>query len=835
MPRYFLTRLSVEGFRGINNQGQPLVLTFRPDSVNSIFAANGAGKSSIFEALQFAFSGAIPRLEEMQVAEHPDDYVPNLFHPEGRATIELRLRPDDGSDDVAITVVRESSGRRMVKSSTGHAAPEALLREMNRDFAMLDYGKFARFIEDTALNRGRSFSSLLGLSEYGDFRRALKAVDTTQTFRSDFGLAELEATAAKAQADQQDALRRFNAQLVKITRESPATASTLDRASQAIVTALQGVALLAPLITNASLEELDLDLLRTTIMREEASDTRKRLLELQQSAIVFEVDSAEVPSGPDYLTRLRGAWAEHVVLVASVQRAKVHSLLKAAKDYLRLDEGWDRSVCPLCGSALTSPIDEHVQELLSKFELLEQSTEHIRTLALRGGLVQRLQHLEDILRTDATPGSSRDTDASAVLRDKVQKLDLDDDFFSDLEQALQRLEADRASRATAIQTEIQDLERDLPPSLVELTTQVASAAAALEALRAHQRAATTLTSTSHVLDVVGRWRSFVGQANTLFSDAEADLSRRTLEDLREDYQTMFRAVMATDDIVPALVRAEADENLAVQLLDFHGSHDVSARAVLSESYRNALAISVFLSAAARRGQTPRFVVLDDVTSSFDSGHQFKLMEHIRTELQHRAGDAGLQFIVLSHDVTLEKYFDRLNDGDGWSHQKLHGWPPMTPITSQGQDVSRLRSEAERFLRAGQVQEGAGLIRQYLEFVLLQIIRRVKIPVPLDLAVSDHMRMVGACVDAITSAVDLHQRAGDLVLEPGQVSALTGRHVPAIVANWISHYSSGGSAAFSPALLLSVLKDIDQLADCFKFSPDPARADRRYYRTLAART
>ncbi len=43
MTRYFLTVVKIEGFRGINNEGDPLEIKFRTDAVNSIFAANGLG------------------------------------------------------------------------------------------------------------------------------------------------------------------------------------------------------------------------------------------------------------------------------------------------------------------------------------------------------------------------------------------------------------------------------------------------------------------------------------------------------------------------------------------------------------------------------------------------------------------------------------------------------------------------------------------------------------------------------------------------------------------------------------------------------------------------
>src|SRR5450631_1984933 len=123
---------------------------------------------------------------------------------------------------------------------------------------------------------------------------------------------------------------------------------------------------------------------------------------------------------------------------------------------------------------------------------------------------------------------------------------------------------------------------------------------------------------------------------------------------------------------PTLERAAGSENVDLKLSDFHGLSDINAKAVLSESYRNAVAASIFLAAAIRYNGTPRFVILDDVTSSFDAGHQFSLMEAIRTKLQQPMNVNGLQFIILSHDSALEKYFDKQNGTTDWSHQKLQG-------------------------------------------------------------------------------------------------------------------------------------------------------------------
>jgi DNA repair exonuclease SbcCD ATPase subunit len=103
MTCYFLKSVSIEGFRGINNDGDPLVLKFKTDAVNSVHAPNGLCKSSIFEAIHFAIYGTVPRLQSLQDAEQGDSYLVNRFHPTQQATIVLDFTSTDGTPDVQIS------------------------------------------------------------------------------------------------------------------------------------------------------------------------------------------------------------------------------------------------------------------------------------------------------------------------------------------------------------------------------------------------------------------------------------------------------------------------------------------------------------------------------------------------------------------------------------------------------------------------------------------------------------------------------------------------------------------------------------------------------------
>jgi hypothetical protein len=228
---------------------------------------------------------------------------------------------------------------------------------------------------------------------------------------------------------------------------------------------------------------------------------------------------------------------------------------------------------------------------------------------------------------------------------------------------------------------------------------------------------------------------------------------------------MYEVITRNSEVVPTLRKDDHSEGLLLRLERFYGLLDLSAPTLLQESYRNALAISIFLSTALDHKGAARFVVLDDVTSSFDAGHQFFLMELLRTKIARPLNSEGPQVVVLSHDGLLQEYFDRMASEGQLHHQRLQGAPPSGFVFTQSRDADRLRHGAETALQAGQVDKASALVRQYLEFVLLGVIRSVDIPVPLDFPIRDDRKMVQNCIDTVTSMLDTHEKATDLILPP----------------------------------------------------------------------
>lgn len=829
MPRYYLTRLTIEGFRGVNNENNPLDIKFQADAVNSVFAANGIGKSSIFEALCYGIHGTIPKLQQLQAQERPQDYYCNRFHSRNTASIVMEFQPDDGTSSVSIQVKRDEFGNRTVTSPSGHRNPEEILAMFKEAFALLDYRTFARFIEESPLERGRTFSALLGFSQYSDCRQALQAVSDTRVLNSDLEKRVISAKIIAAQKASQQALISLRSSYENVTGKSLEDIAKLDEYVEDITAALGNVNLLTPHINGKSLDAIDFEKIKEVIKIEEGGEKRRELAKTIESIAALEALTAyELKTITADQESIGTMVDEREELLESTHGDLYKRLYESAQEIYSKDTWVDNGKCPLCDSELSISITEHVNTKLDQYRMVAEKTSEISEKWQESDWRNYLIALESAptLQVDLHSQITLAMDTKFSSGD-ISKVDLTtiEEFTSDLSHKL-------ICNISSLTKKKEVLDKELPPSLVQLTEQIGYGQLFKDALILYRKHNREEVKQQSRLDVRERWSTFISSARQAFSDSEAILVQARIKSIDKQYKSMFGAIMKIGDVVPDLYRADDSENLHVQLSDFHGQQKLSARALLSESYRNALAISVFLAAALKHSGAPRFIVLDDVTSSFDSGHQFWLMELIRTKLQQPENPDGLQFIILSHDGLLEKYFDRLGEDSHWHHNKLQGSPPMGEILHQIHGANHLRSTITSLLSAGQVKQAEPLIRQYFEYKLQQIIRKVNIPVPLDFAIKDTSRMVNNCIKAISSAIELHSKAETIVLETQQIQDFTNTYIPTIVGNWFSHYETSSGSNFSAQALMGVLTAIDELEECFKY--DESCSERRWYKALDRR-
>lgn len=829
MSRYFLSSAAIEGFRGINNDGDPLVLKFKHDAVNSVHAPNGVGKSSVFEALHFALHGTVPRLEGMQDAEQGQSYIVNKFHPGQQATVALVFKSDDGTPDVSITVTRTAAGGRVVTSPSGHADPDSFLASLCEDFVLVDYPRFASFVDCSALDRGRSFASLVGMSRYSQLRQALDGAKNTRNINSDLGLSALETEVAAENRALGGVEQRILAAHQEVTGAAGGQISDIAALKAQVTAGLAGIALFAPLLAGTSVMNLDFEAAEKIVDQEEGGAARKTLDGLNNaitSLSALQVSAAEVA---EIEAQVAAAKARDAAM-RKVGAASLHALLKDALAVVKGADWHDPKVCPVCEKAGDGPLKDQLEAKIALYDEAEQLDAELKRQVQSAGCVGKLRQLEEHARL-GVPDADR---IAPVLTLAARQSSVSTADLERAKDALGALEAKRTDVLAAVNAEIATLQANLPPSLVAVTRTLGQAKQFRDAMKEYETALPALAAKRAKLAKLNRWKTFITNVAGQFATAEGALANARITDIQASCQELFgNLVRGGPDVRPTLNRAQNTEQVDLKLADFFGLHDQSARALLSESYRNAVAASIFMAAATRHQGVPRFMVLDDVTSSFDAGHQFSLMDTIRTKLRFAAPNGlpgGLQFIILSHDTSLEKYFDRLGNTAEWHHQKLQGMPPRGRLMIAAQEADRLKAQAEQYLNTGQIDIGEPIVRQYLEYKLGQIISRLEIPVPPDYATRGDKRTLSTYMDAITGAVTLYQAANRCVLSGQQITDLQNHHAPSIMSNYVSHYESGAGNPFNAYALLGVLQSIDALADCFCWT-DPTSNQRKYYRRL----
>ena len=582
MARYFLTRLKIEGFRGVNNESDPLDLRFQPGCVNSVFAVNGIGKSSIFDALSYAIFGTIPKLDTLQAQEKPEDYYTNRFHSQQAAVLDLEFLPDDGGGAVTICVKRDAAGNRTATSPSGHADPEGFLRTLREAFALLDYRNFARFIEDSPLERGRTFSALLGLSEYSDRRQAFQAVSDSRALNTDLEVKVLTTTKTAAQQEAQRALTTVRTSYEKVTGATLQDIARLDDYAADIVRALGDVELLKAHFAGKTLAGIDFDAIKDAIKTAEGGEKRRELEQAIQA-----IASLEALAAHD-LAKAQGDKAQIELLVDARDAllAKTRGdLFKRLYDaaHTVIDKGvWTHDdKCPLCENDFAGSISTHISGQLGQY----------------AEAASKAAEIKDAWQASTWKGllSAYESAAALGLDAKERRLTALDAKFSsgdiakdDLAAALswtEKLVADCGTTLQTLRDKKAELEKELPASLVQLTEQVEYGRQFKEALQRYREKQKEEADVQARLDIRERWRKFIGQATTLFANVEAALSKAKIADIDTEYKDMFSDIMKVADVVPQLQRADGREDLHVQLSDFHGQHRLSARALLSESYR----------------------------------------------------------------------------------------------------------------------------------------------------------------------------------------------------------------------------------------------------------
>jgi len=196
-------------------------------------------------------------------------------------------------------------------------------------------------------------------------------------------------------------------------------------------------------------------------------------------------------------------------------------------------------------------------------------------------------------------------------------------------------------------------------------------------------------------------------------------------------------------------------------------------AYLSESHVNCLGLSFFLASVKAFNKENKFIVLDDVISSFDSSHRARFAKLLIDKFSQ------YQILLLTHE---REFFDLVS-----SEVKGKGWLIKNFVWSTGNGTcveEGVLDSKERILKkfADKNIDGLGNdIRIYTEKVMKEIACNIQAQVAFQYNETNEKRMAPELLDAVQSRIS--KKADEL---KNKANILRVKGMPMFIGNTASH-------------------------------------------------
>jgi len=196
-----------------------------------------------------------------------------------------------------------------------------------------------------------------------------------------------------------------------------------------------------------------------------------------------------------------------------------------------------------------------------------------------------------------------------------------------------------------------------------------------------------------------------------------------LESISKDINDLYLFMNDSENVseIELVPLDEDDEFVGITLqFKFHGKPESPPHKYLSESHLNCLGICLFLASVKAFNKLNRFIILDDVISSFDTNHRTRFARL----LVERFSD--YQIFLFTHEKDWFELVSNMIRGKNWLIKKMY-WDHEKGATIEPPPFT-LREEIESKLKKSDTTGLGNSIRIYLEHLLKEICHGLKVKV-----------------------------------------------------------------------------------------------------------
>lgn len=743
--------INITGIRGVKDK---LPLNLDKKSI-LIFGENGTGKSSLTDALEWFYKDRIEHLAGAEVGTK--NALRNIFlsdSEEGKVEILYANRNLDNEKTISnsLSVFNSNSSKEFYNYAAQSSNENLILR----------YRDLIRFITSTKTEKLTELQTIIGFNEVREIRALLKK------FAGKYAKEIKQAGYNNKKSQQQGILMEcFGQNIVSPKKFFDASNKLIEplKFGKEISSYKETRQILKSIQDKEDTEQIEQIAFYNKIA-ETLAEIETDLDEIQKVYKTYYKSFTELKKDADKLSKL-----------------ELLTLLTAGLNVLKKDIVKD-NFCPLCQqdrnkiqliNELTKRIEE-LKELEKEQRKVKEEADELSSI-----LENNVSSITSLLKEKLLKGK----DNAATLK-KLQILKLSLTSFNEelKKDILSKEELAEPNKLVIDKKEIKELIAETKKIAKEILDsqkgnikiQIAvKLSRAIDAYINHRR--------------LEKEQEILTNRHNTFDALYSDFIKRQEEAL-EGFLKMFSSEInkyynlmnpgeKVEDIKLIPIKDKTGEELEGITIDFKffNKRKTPPSALLSESHINCLGISFFLASVKAFNKVNRFIVLDDVISSFDSNHRTRFVRMLVNEFEEH------QIILLTHE---KDFFDIAS-----SEAKRKNWL-VTSLswtaergTSFETPLVDLRATIEQKIAAKKTDGLGNDIRKYGERQLKQIASNIDAKVVFRFNEQNEERMLNELLSAVQGAINKHSPSD--LKNKNNIDSILGS--PLLIGNKTSHDNS----------------------------------------------
>lgn len=612
---YKIRNLRVKAFRGVRFE-QTVDFEKSRKSL-AVFGYNASGKSTITDAIEWFFTGQVRHLW----AEDCKAEAIRNIHQDYDSEVEIRFDDDNLSSTRTLTASLKTE-----QSNTSKDFQE-FLENASKERIVLRHADVANFVVSTKNKKREEIEKIIGYEQVRKFRDVIRGVRAKLESDSEYltavrlveqNSAELLQLAGEIVTENSQVMKILNVMLqAHEVRTQIVDADTYKKA----VEELKG------LIGDPKRAEKKVGF----------QNLKKDAERVQNLFERFEIEKSEFEKSYSELVTDRDA----------IKRIRMESFLSAGFAIVDEDDKEGISACPFCLSdydldVLKAEVEERIQEIS------ELSEKHKTASEKKAASCETLSEIQRQLLQIEQDYSEQVRDLPAFSQIDIIREELPSDL-SLLEEKFTTLsKVDFSGKGFE---GLWKLHEKLP-HLIETADKEAQKLSfsetenkmieTLSRCKAIVNAYGQRTKNKRIVDSFRKQISTLSEVYDSFIEAQNKAVQAVLDAISQDVDRFYCALHPSATVDSVRLRILGEQGVEFEY-SFHGKPSYPPKKYLSESYLNSLGIVLFLASAKIFNERCRFLVLDDIVTSFDQSLRRRLIRLLNEEF------SDWQILLLTHE------------------------------------------------------------------------------------------------------------------------------------------------------------------------------------------